>query len=244
MNILVPMVQSNTMISDDARFIKALYEIRKKTILEYIIERLSSIPDASVTFVIRQSDARDYHIDKIIKLLLPDANIVTAKGGTQGAACSCLLAIDHIDNAEPLLIAGSDQIINVDLADVIRHFIESPLDGAAVILDDVHPKWSFVKLDENDMVVEAAEKVPISRNACAGYYYFREGRVFAKAAMKMISTRGMTNGQYYVCPVFNEMIIEGRQIGIYRIDKKDHYSLTSEQGVAEFEDYVSQLAIR
>jgi len=241
LNILVPMVQSNTMISDDMKFIKALYEIRKKTILEYIVERLSNVSGAFITFVIRASDVRDYHIDSIIKLLLPNVNVVVANGNTKGSACSCLLAIDYIGNDEPLLIAGSDQIINVSLLDIVRHFVETSLDGGTVILDDVHPKWSYVKLDENSLVVEAAEKNPISRNACAGYYYFKKGCVFIDAAMKMISTREAINGQYYVCPVFNEMIIDGKKIGVYQIDKKDHYSLTSEQGVAEFEKHISKI---
>jgi choline kinase len=240
MNILMPMVLSNTLIESEDRFIKVLYEIRRKTILEHITERLTKIPDAKFIFVVHKSDVKKYHIGNILHLLLPDARVVVADSDTKGSACSCLLAIDNIDNDEPLLIVGSDQIINADLSEIARYFLSSDLHGGTVIFEDVHPRWSFVRLDENDCVIEAAEKRPISKNASAGYYYFRTGGLFLNAAMQMIKKRESVNGQYYVCPVFNEMIIAGQKIGVFRIDKDDYFSLTSEKGIEEFENYIAR----
>lgn len=243
MNILVPMVLSNTLIANDRKYIKQLFEIKRKIILEYIIERLGSINDAKLIFVIHHADKRDHHIDKIIKLLAPESVVVVAQGDTRGSACSCLLAIDHIDSDEPLMVVGGDQIIVTDLAVIAQYFTSSGLDGGAVTFEDVHPKWSYVLLDENDLVIEAAEKNPISKNACAGYYYFRTGKMFIKAAMQMIYKREMVNDQFYVCPTFNEMILDNKKIGVYRIDRDDYYSLTSEQGIAEFERYIDSSSL-
>jgi len=242
MNILVPMVISNTFFTEDTKYIKVLFEIKRKTILEYIIDRLVSIPNSEFIFVIHGDDAREHHIDSIIKLLLPDSKIVVAQGDTKGSACSCLLAIDFIDNDEPLLIVGSDQIINTDLSAIADFFLSSNLDGGTVIFEDVHPKWSFVMLDENDLVQYAAEKNPISKNASAGYYYFRTGEIFIEAAMQMIRKREMTKGQYYVCPTFNEMIIQDQKVGVYRISKSDYFSLTSEKEVEEYKRFIEIIA--
>jgi dTDP-glucose pyrophosphorylase len=238
MNILMPMVLSNTLIGDESGYIKVLFEIKRKTILEYILERLAVIPNARFHFVVRRSDIKTHHIDSIIKLLLPAANIVVAQGETKGSACSCLLAVDAIGGEEPLMIVGSDQIINRDLTEIVNRFASSELDGGAVIFEDVHPRWSFVRLDESGFVIEAAEKRPISKNACAGYYYFRSGRIFLNAAMQMIRKREPVNEQYYVCPVFNEMIVAGQKIGVCEINKSDYFSLTSEKGMEDFESHI------
>jgi dTDP-glucose pyrophosphorylase len=238
MNILMPMVLSNTLIGGESGYIKVLFEIKRKTILEYILERLAVIPNARFHFVVRRSDIKTHHIDSIIKLLLPAANIIVAQGETKGSACSCLLAVDAIDDEEPLMIVGSDQIINRNLNEIVNWFESSGFDGGAVIFEDVHPRWSFVRLDESGFVIEAAEKRPISKNACAGYYYFGSGRIFLNAAMRMIRKREPVNEQYYVCPVFNEMIVTGQKIGVYEISKSEYFSLTSEKGMEDFESHI------
>ena len=85
--------------------------------------------------------------------------------------------------------------------------------------ESTHPKWSYAKVGEDGYVTEVAEKKPISRIATAGIYYWRKGEDYVKYAEKMIEKNIRTNGEFYVCPVFNEAIEDGLKIQIKNVEK-------------------------
>lgn len=237
MKILMPIAGSNNQ-NEKSQYIKTLYEIGKKTVLQYVYESLNHITDAEFIIVLRHEDICQYHLDDMVKLLIPDVKVIVAEGATKGAACSCLLAIDEIKDDEPLLIVGSDQVLNINPQEVINHFVERDLDGGVIVFDDIHPRWSYVKLDENEMVVEAAEKRPISRNATTGFYYFKRGKDFITSAQRMIKKGACVNGQYYVCPCYNEMVLQQKKIGVFRISKDDYFNLNQQKGMDDYEMYL------
>jgi len=99
------------------------------------------------------------------------------------------------------------------------------LDGAILTFPATHPKWSFVKTGDDDCVSEVAEKKPISNEATVGIYYYREGKTFVNAAKEMVRKDIRTNKEFYVCPVYNEMILEGMRIKPYKIDAAQMHGL-------------------
>lgn len=219
-------------------YIKSLQEIQRKTVLQYAFESLQSINATNFVVVIKRTDVNRYHLDNVVKLLRPEAKVVVAEGETMGAACTCMLAVDQLDMDAPLLITGVDQLLTVPTDKIVHDFIERGLDGGVVIFDDIHPRWSFVKLDEKGLVIEAAEKRPISRNATAGFYYFNKTSYFFEAAKRMISKNASVNGSFYVCPVFNEMILQQLSIGTFRIKKEQYYSFSHESGIEAYKAYL------
>jgi hypothetical protein len=76
------------------------------------------------------------------------------------------------------------------------------------------PKWSFVALDERNLVTKVVEKVVISDEATVGIYAFARGGDFIRAAKAMIAADERVNGEFYVAPVYNQLIAEGARIGI------------------------------
>lgn len=184
------------------------------------------------------------HLRNVLKLLAPSCEIIVVDGLTAGAVCTALLVIEHINNETPLVIANADQLVEVDLCDVIQSFEQQSLDAGTLVFDSVHPRWSYVRLDEHGYVIEAAEKRPISRYATAGIYYFREGRRFVKAAMEMIKKDAHTNGIFYVCPTFNELILEQAKIGVYKISRDAYFSIATPEGVQVYEEYLKEQALK
>ena len=81
-----------------------------------------------------------------------------------------------------------------------------------------HPKWSFAKLDQNGLVTEVAEKKPISDIATAGIYYWKHGRDYVKYAEQMIEKNIRFNNEFYVCPVFNQAIEDGKKIKTFHFE--------------------------
>ena len=88
------------------------------------------------------------------------------------------MEVDQINNKNPLIISSSDHVINADLNPIIGMVTEGGFDASLLTFRSVHPKWSFVRLDFENKVIETAEKKPISSIAIAGLYCFQQGADF------------------------------------------------------------------
>ncbi|MEN8721592.1 MAG: glycosyltransferase family 2 protein [Alphaproteobacteria bacterium] len=138
---------------------------------------------------------------------------------TEGTACTLLLARKDIDNDKMLMVANSDQLVNIDMTAFVDDCIERDLDGSILVFRDEarDPKWSFAKLAADGLVEAVAEKTPISDCATVGIYLFRRGSEFVNAAIDMIANNDRVNNEFYTCPVYNYMIDNGCKIGVYEI---------------------------
>ncbi len=239
MKVIIPIVGNDT-LENNTDYMLGLYEIERKTIFQYCYDFLNTIEGAEFIVVLRKQDIKKYHFDQIVKLLIPNVKIVVAEGDTKGSVCSCLLAIDNIDDDEPLVISSSNQLFLANANDVVKEFIEKNYDGGIVTFEDIHPKFSFVRLDENGLVIEAAEKRPISKNATAGFYYFKKGSDFIESAISMLAKDASVNGRFYLCPVYNEMILQQKKIGVYPIDREDYFLLKTDGGIEAYKQYLKE----
>lgn len=236
MNVVIPMAGSDESFRKHGfPYAKPVIEIRGKPLVEHVFNCLSGIPNARFVFVVRKDDALRFHLRDVLRLLDPNAAVVLADGATAGSACTALLAVDFIAKDEELLIANGDQVLNFDVNCAIESLRERELDAGTVVFDSVHPRWSYVKINEEGLVIEAAEKRPVSRNATAGLYYFKQGQLFVSAAFNMIRKGASLNGTYFVCPAFNELVLAGKRIGVVPIERDQYISLATPQAIEEYE---------
>jgi dTDP-glucose pyrophosphorylase len=219
-------------------FPKNLVEICGMSLAEHVVEGLKSLrckPEDVVFTVRREEDAR-YHTGSVLKLLVPGSRVVLVNERVKGAACSALLAIENFVADEELVVTNGDIVLRgVDLAKVIECFRSENCDGGAIVFEDVHPRWSYLRLDDEGLVVEAAEKRPISKLATAGFYYYRQSEDLFLSIMKMIRKDAHVDGRFYVCPAFNEMILAHKIIRTHTIDRKAYVSLATPHGVTQYE---------
>ena len=97
--------------------------------------------------------------------------------------------------------------------------ISSGVDGAILTFKSIHPKWSYVKEDENNLISEVAEKKVISDKATVGVYYWKQGSDYVKYAKKMIRENIRVNNEFYVCPVYNEAIADKKKIKAIEVEE-------------------------
>lgn len=239
MKVIIPIV-GNDKMSNNTEYMLSLYEIERKTIFQYVYDFLKPIENAEFIVILRKQDVKNYHFDQIVKLLIPDVKVVIADGETKGSVCSCLLAIDYIDDDEPVVISSSNQLFVGDTNAIIKEFMDKDYDGGIVTFEDIHPKFSFVRLDENNMVIEAAEKRPISKHATAGFYYYKKWSDYVESAISMISKDAHVNGKYYLAPVYNEMVLKQKKIGVHSIDRDDYFLLKEESGIEAYRKYLEK----
>lgn len=115
------------------------------------------------------------------------------------------------------MIANSDQYVDVDIDAYLEEMNLQQLDGLIMTMTADDPKWSFVGLDAARLVTNVVEKQVISNEATVGIYNFRRGGDFLRAADSMIEKKLLVNNEYYVAPVYNELIAEGARIGISNV---------------------------
>jgi len=244
-NILIPMAGKNLYFSEsDFPFPKPLIEIDRKTLIEHVILNLSSIDKyIQFIFVLSSADCRKFHLDNTLNIITENkCKIVVLDNETKGAACSALMAISHINNDWPLIIANSDQLFDDPLADLIDSLKEA--DAGVVTFESVHPRWSYVRLDEQGFIMETSEKRPISRDAIAGLYYFQEGKYFIQAAMRSIQKDSSVNGNFYIAPTLNELILDGKKIRAVKVDVQKYHTFYTPQKIKEYESRKIQYTMK
>ena len=114
-------------------------------------------------------------------------------------------------------MANSDQYVDWDSNEFLYSMQADGVDAGILTFESVHPKWSFAKVNNNGLVTEVAEKKPISNNATVGIYYWARGSDYVKYAERMIEKNRRVNNEFYVCPVFNEAIEDGKKIKIFPV---------------------------
>lgn len=210
LNILIPMAGAGSRFSEAGyTFPKPLIEVLGKPKIQAIVENLNI--RAHYIFIVKERDYHKFNLSYLLNLIAPGCDMVRVDGLTEGAACTTLLAKELIDSDKSLLIANSDQIIDWDAAGTMYSLESSEIDGGRLTFTLIHPKWSYARLSDQGFVEEVAEKKPISNNATVGIYYWRKGSDYVKYAEEMIKDENRVNGEFYVCPVFNYAIADGKR---------------------------------
>lgn len=85
--------------------------------------------------------------------------------------------------------------------------------------------WSNVlpKSKGSDRVVKTAEKQEISEFCCTGLYYFRSAEKFMQLFESFVKmeVRDLQGGEFYIAPMYNNLIEEGADIRFSVIDEND-----------------------
>jgi len=218
LNVLIPMAGAGSRFEQAGyTFPKPLIDVKNKPMIQVVVENLNI--DANYIYLVQKSHREKYNLDTLLNLITPGCKIVEVDGITEGAACTALLAKEYINNDAPLFFANSDQFAEWDSNEFMYKMQETDADGGIVVFKATHPKWSFAKINEQGLVTEVAEKNPISDNATVGFYYWKYGSDFVKYAEQMIEKNIRVNNEFYVCPVFNQAIEDGKEIRTFNINK-------------------------
>ena len=220
-NIVVPMAgRGSRFLRAGYKSPKPLIEIHGHPMIEYVVKNISPSERHRFIFICQEEHLLKYELREKMTRIAPDCEIVTVDYITEGAACTVLLAKQFIDNDDPLMIANSDQFVDTDINDYLFHLEKN--DGLIMTMPADDPKWSFIRYDETGMVTEVREKEVISNEATVGIYNYARGRDFVRYARQMIEKNIRVNNEFYVAPVYNEMIAEGKRIAFHNVGEKMH----------------------
>lgn len=218
LNIVIPMAGAGS------RFAQAGYQDPKPLIpifgtpmIKVVIDNLRPSVSHRFIFICQHKHVAAYKLSEKLNEWAPGCVLVELDGLTEGAACT-VLAVKHlIDSDDALMIANSDQYVELSIDHYLNQVAENELDGLIMTMTANDPKWSFVGLDDKSLVTTVVEKEVISSEATVGIYNFLRGADFVRAAEAMIAKNLRVNGEFYVAPTYNQLIEEGQRIGILNI---------------------------
>jgi len=222
MKILIPMAGEGSRFAKAGyTFPKPLIDVRGKPMIQHVIENLDSGNVSSFIFLVRKEHLEKYQSIELLlnRLTRSRSCIVIVDKLTEGAACTALLARYLVNDPDPLLIANSDQIVDYSKENFRLLQSHTKADGIVFSFKSTHPKWSFSKLNHNDEVTVVAEKNPISDNATCGIYWYKHGKDFVRCADQMIRKNIRVNNEFYIAPVYNELILNGGLVLPFFVNK-------------------------
>ena len=214
-----------SMAGKGSRFVNAGYEMPKPLIdvfghpmIEYVVNNIRPSREHKFIFICQEAHLRQFGLKDMLNKISSGCEIISVDHYTEGAACTVLLAEKYINNDDELMIANSDQYVDYSIDEYVAAIKEK--DGLIMTMPADDPKWSFIRFDDNQNVTLVKEKEVISNEATVGIYNFKHGRDFVKYANKMIEKDIRVNNEFYVAPVYNEMIADGKKIGFFNVGSK------------------------
>ena len=221
LNIVIPMAGRGSRFANAGyKLPKPLIDVAGRPMIEVVTRNIAPKCEHRFIYICQQEHLEKYGLAEKLKKIAPNCAVVTVDHITEGAACTVLLAEKYIDNDDPMMIANSDQYVDTDINDYFASMGDN--DGLIMTMPANDPKWSFIKYDNNGYVTMVREKEVISNEATVGIYNYAKGSDFVKYAKQMIKKDIRVNNEFYVAPVYNEMIDDGKKIVFKDVGEKMH----------------------
>ena len=217
-NVLVPMAGlGSRFLKEGFKVPKQLINIKDRHLIDISLDCLD-YKDCNLIFVVRDETIYNFHIDELLrKKFGDDIKIVILDRLTDGSVCSCLYAEDYIDNDAPLVI----HTLDIEFRPVFDPSTMNDLDADGLLLTfkSNSANYSYADVGDDGYVKRTAEKKAISSNACVGIYGFKKGFDFCKYAREMIAKDIRTKNEFYIAPLYNLLIDDGKKIVTSSVDK-------------------------
>ena len=224
LNIVVPMAGAGSRFAKEGYANpKPFIDVFGKPMIFHVIDNIA-IPGAKYFFICQKEHLKNFgdtfieHINE--RGFIKDFQIITIDGMTEGAACTVLRCEPFINNNDELLIVNGDQLLGAgDINKSLLFFERNNSDGGIICFFNKSIKWSYVEINDARTITKVEEKRAISDHATVGVYYYKKGSDFVDSATRMIEKNDRVNGEFYICPVYNYMILEDKTISPYFINE-------------------------
>jgi beta-phosphoglucomutase-like phosphatase (HAD superfamily)/dTDP-glucose pyrophosphorylase/thiamine kinase-like enzyme len=208
MNIIIPVGGKGERFKN-AGYIKSkpLIEIFEKPMIFYILDNLN-IDTCDNVYIIYNIllDTEDFSV--IIKKKHPYVNLISLENETRGAAETVYLGLSQIKNISKLnknILLDCDTFYTEDIIDIYRNSKYGNIVFYSINEND-KPIYSYIKLDEQSMILDIKEKNKISNNANTGAYCFENLEILIKYCKHVLDKKIVFNNEPYTSCVISEMV--------------------------------------
>jgi dTDP-glucose pyrophosphorylase len=213
MNFVIPMAgRGQRFIDAGYTQPKMLIKAKGKTLLEWSVDSLPLELCTNLIFILLEEHQK-FGIEELVldKYKEHNPKFIYLKNPTRGQAETVLLSSHCWDLKRELLIYNIDTAFtSKNLAYSLMNNKSDGILGAFVDKSD-SSKYSYAKKNKEDLVVEVVEKDKISNFALSGLYHFSNPQDFIKIAEKNIQEDNRVKGEFYIAPIYNQLINEGKK---------------------------------
>jgi beta-phosphoglucomutase-like phosphatase (HAD superfamily)/choline kinase len=240
MNIIIPLGGRGERFSKNGNVKpKPLIQIFEKTMIEYVIDNLECQQDDKI-FIIYNSKLDDDGFSDFIKSKYSKINLIKITQNTRGAAETLFYGIGIIITQQytsnnKCLILDCDTFYTQNIVDIFKKVSTN-----AVFYTnnyDTNPIYSYIKLGDENKIIDIKEKIKISDNANTGAYAFNYIEELWRYCKHVVDSNITFNNEPYTSCVISEMIQSGIVFKGIELDDKCVFSLGTPQAV---ETYMNQ----
>lgn len=185
------------------------------------------IGEGSLVVGVNEIEEDSYRISRAVREKAPTAECVPVPDKSAGALISALYCAKDLNPDSPLVIASGDSVFHGDIADVLAGFQDRNLSAATLAFQSDNSRWSYLRLNPENQIIEVAEKRVIGPLATTGFFYFESTQMFIEAAKWVLVNNVNFQGRFYVSSALNYLISRGMNLGYTLADKANFraYSL-------------------
>lgn len=223
MNFVIPMAGRGQ------RFVEAGYELPKmlikakgKTLLEWSIDSLPlSLCTNMICIILREHEDKFQLSDKIKSIYASSfaLKFLIIEQVTRGQAETVWLAKSLFDKQKDLVIFNIDTFFSSE--NLSNSLLRNDIDGVLGSFFSDENRFSFARIDENGIVTETAEKMPISNLALTGLYHFKNVDDFEETVSYHLENNIKVNNEFYIAPMYNYLIRKGKKFIVDHAEKHD-----------------------
>lgn len=229
LNIVVPMA------GEGSRFVKEGYKTPKPLIdvsgKHMVTQAIESLPKGEThIFVCRKGHLEQSNLRQILTEQFEKSKVVEIDYLTEGQACTTELAVNEIENTNPIIVGPCDNGMLWNKEKFQKVLLEEPdvivwsfKNYAGANLNPQMYGWSVTDSDDNIKKVSVKKAISDSPNkdhGVVGTFYFRNRTVFQECLKYLYDNDIRVNDEFYVDSMVGAAVDLGLKVKSFVID---HY---------------------
>jgi UDP-N-acetylglucosamine diphosphorylase / glucose-1-phosphate thymidylyltransferase / UDP-N-acetylgalactosamine diphosphorylase / glucosamine-1-phosphate N-acetyltransferase / galactosamine-1-phosphate N-acetyltransferase len=239
MKVILPMAGRGQRFKNEGITIpKPLIPVAGKPMVLHALDSLKGLQIDQLIVICLKETEDIWQVEKLIRssITVP-SHFIFIDNVTEGQLCTVLLAEEFLMSDEDVLVMAADSyIVGPLMNDIIAK--RSVCDGIISVAMLPGDHWSFAKTNTLGKVIEVAEKERISDYASTGLYYFSRAKDLLDYGTQMVKNNERTRGEFYVIPVYQKMIKEGKVILTSLANEM--WDMGTPKAKADFEQYLTR----
>jgi NDP-sugar pyrophosphorylase family protein len=208
MTVIVTMAGMGSRFRNEGYLLsKHMIRARGKTLFEWSMQSLTEFYDHHFIFACLTVHDTQWIKQCAKHLGIHNVTVVSRDEISSGQAQTAYDVIRHASSKDPIWIFNIDTYIDQGLTPLKFEGAQ----GCIYVFESCSPSMSFVRYDENDKVVELAEKKVISNWATVGVYGFQSADLYKeiyKEAYHLGAVKEVS-GEQYIAPMYQLMLSKG-----------------------------------
>ena len=195
---------------------KQLVSLAGKTVLDHVLDSLTSIPGDFEIELVNIVGYRGIQIEQYIRANYPDMpSDYVIQENPRGQSHAIKLASKYLDG--PMLVVFADTVIKPDLS-----FLDTETADAVAWVKQVPDprRFGVAETDSRGRVSRLIEKPTNKQNnlAVVGFYYFSDSSKLLEAIDKQMERDIQLKGEYYLVDAINLMLENGLVMRTQEVD--------------------------